>query len=89
MEGGCSHLRQGVVTALPASTMWHSLQVEGDHLTLLAVFEAWKRNRFADPWCYENFLQARQQLCTALPQPLGRQSFRCNREATDRRAKSH
>jgi ATP-dependent RNA helicase DHX8/PRP22 len=30
-------------------------QVEGDDLTLLAVYEAWKSNQ----WCYENFIQAR------------------------------
>jgi ATP-dependent RNA helicase DHX8/PRP22 len=34
-------------------------QVEGDHLTLLAVYEAWKANNFSNPWCYENFIQAR------------------------------
>jgi ATP-dependent RNA helicase DHX8/PRP22 len=34
-------------------------QVEGDHLTLLAVYEAWKSNNFSNPWCYENFIQAR------------------------------
>mmetsp|Transcript_33661 Transcript_33661/g.95228 ORF Transcript_33661/g.95228 Transcript_33661/m.95228 type:complete len:1172 (-) Transcript_33661:83-3598(-) len=32
---------------------------EGDHLTLLTVYEAWKAAKFANPWCYENFLQAR------------------------------
>ena len=30
---------------------------EGDHLTLLTVYEAWKAAKFANPWCYENFLQ--------------------------------
>lgn len=34
-------------------------QVEGDHLTLLAVYEAWKAAKFSNPWCYENFIQAR------------------------------
>ena len=34
-------------------------QPEGDHLTLLAVYEAWKNSKFASPWCYENFIQAR------------------------------
>jgi len=34
-------------------------QPEGDHITLLAVFEAYKRARMSNPWCYENFLQAR------------------------------
>lgn len=35
------------------------LQPEGDHLTLLAVYEAWKNSKYSNPWCYENFIQAR------------------------------
>ena len=34
-------------------------QAEGDHLTLLAVYEAWKAAKFSNPWCFENFIQAR------------------------------
>ena len=34
-------------------------QPEGDHLTLLAVYEAWKASKFSNPWCFENFIQAR------------------------------
>lgn len=34
-------------------------QPEGDHLTLLTVYEAWKNNNFSNPWCFENFIQAR------------------------------
>jgi ATP-dependent RNA helicase DHX8/PRP22 len=34
-------------------------QVEGDHMTLLAVYEAWAASKFSNPWCFENFLQAR------------------------------
>lgn len=34
-------------------------QPEGDHLTLLAVFEAWKASKFSKPWCFENFIQSR------------------------------
>lgn len=34
-------------------------QPEGDHLTLLAVFNAWKTSKFSDPWCFDNFVQAR------------------------------
>jgi len=34
-------------------------QPEGDHCTLLEVYKAWARNRFSNPWCYENFIQAR------------------------------
>lgn len=32
-------------------------QAEGDHITLLAVYEAWKANKFSNPWCHENFIQ--------------------------------
>ena len=32
---------------------------EGDHLTLLGVYEAWKKNAFSNPWCFENFIQSR------------------------------
>lgn len=34
-------------------------QPEGDHLMLLAVFQAWKQNRYSIPWASENFLQGR------------------------------
>ncbi|KAL3268521.1 hypothetical protein HHI36_007630 [Cryptolaemus montrouzieri] len=34
-------------------------QPEGDHLTLLAVYNNWKNNKFSNAWCYENFVQIR------------------------------
>mmetsp|Transcript_5125 Transcript_5125/g.10403 ORF Transcript_5125/g.10403 Transcript_5125/m.10403 type:complete len:1163 (-) Transcript_5125:1198-4686(-) len=34
-------------------------QVEGDHVTLLTVYDAWKNTQFSKPWCFENFLQSR------------------------------
>ncbi|KAL4222513.1 ATP-dependent RNA helicase dhx8 [Mactra antiquata] len=34
-------------------------QIEGDHVTLLAVYNAWKNNKFSSPWCFENFVQVR------------------------------
>ncbi|CAK8675172.1 unnamed protein product [Clavelina lepadiformis] len=34
-------------------------QNEGDQLTLLAVYNSWKHNKFSNPWCFENFVQAR------------------------------
>lgn len=34
-------------------------QPEGDHLTLLAVYNGWEGSRFSNPWCFENFIQAR------------------------------
>jgi ATP-dependent RNA helicase DHX8/PRP22 len=32
---------------------------DGDHITLLNIYEAWKNSKFSNPWCFENFLQAR------------------------------
>jgi ATP-dependent RNA helicase DHX8/PRP22 len=32
----------------------------GDHLTLLNVYNGWKNSHFSNPWCFENFIQARQ-----------------------------
>jgi len=34
-------------------------QPEGDHITLLEVYKSWQNNRFSNPWCFENFVQAR------------------------------
>ena len=31
----------------------------GDHLTLLNVYNGWKKSKFSNPWCFENFIQAR------------------------------
>ncbi len=36
-------------------------QPEGDHLTLLAVYEQWKASKFSVPWCKENFIQVGDQ----------------------------
>ena len=34
-------------------------QPEGDHLTLLEVYNAWAQNQFSSGWCQENFIQLR------------------------------
>lgn len=34
-------------------------QNEGDHLTLLCVYNAWKNHNFSNTWCMENFIQQR------------------------------
>ena len=34
-------------------------QPEGDHLTLLAVYQGWAASKFSNPWCFDNFVQAR------------------------------
>ncbi|KAJ2370187.1 DEAH-box ATP-dependent RNA helicase prp22 [Coemansia sp. RSA 2610] len=35
-------------------------QPEGDHLTLLTVYNSWKAARFSNSWCFDNFLQYRR-----------------------------
>jgi ATP-dependent RNA helicase DHX8/PRP22 len=32
---------------------------EGDHLTLLNVYDSWKSNGYSNSWCFSNFIQAR------------------------------
>ena len=48
---------------------------DGDHLTLLNVYEAWKQNDFSATWCFDNYVQNRslkraldtkKQLCQIL-----------------------
>lgn len=34
-------------------------QPEGDHLTFLAIYNAWTEANLAPSWCYENFVQLR------------------------------
>jgi ATP-dependent RNA helicase DHX8/PRP22 len=34
-------------------------QAEGDHLTLLTVYKGWEAAKCSNPWCFENFIQAR------------------------------
>jgi ATP-dependent RNA helicase DHX8/PRP22 len=35
-------------------------QPEGDHLTLLTVYQSWSQNKFSSAFCFENFIQQRQ-----------------------------
>jgi ATP-dependent RNA helicase DHX8/PRP22 len=34
-------------------------QPEGDHITLLTVYNGWKNSNYSKHWCFENFIQAR------------------------------
>ena len=34
-------------------------QADGDHLTLLSVFQAWEATDYSPAWCFDNFIQAR------------------------------
>ena len=35
-------------------------QPEGDHLTLLTVYNAWKNSNYSNAWCFDNYVHARQ-----------------------------
>lgn len=74
IEFGCSDEILTIVAMLSVQNIWYRPkekqaqadqkkarfhQPEGDHLTLLAVYEAWKNNNYSNAWCYENFIQAR------------------------------
>eukprot|EP00127_Corallochytrium_limacisporum_P000349 Clim_evm44s11 gene=Clim_evmTU44s11 len=73
-EFGCSEEILSIVAMLNIPNIFHRpkqkqtqadqrkarfVSSEGDHLTLLNVYRAWKRNNKSTPWCYENFIQAR------------------------------
>ena len=32
-------------------------QPEGDHMTLLAVYQGWEASKFSSPWCFDNYIQ--------------------------------
>lgn len=34
-------------------------QPEGDHLTLLTVYNGWAASKFSLPWCMDNYVQGR------------------------------
>lgn len=58
---------------------------QGDHLTLLAVYDGWKNSKFSNPWCYENFVQVgcRHMWPAALCWRLGASLWCCNRPGDD------
>ena len=74
-------------------------QPEGDHLTLLSVYNGWKAANYSNPWCYENFIQARsmrraqdvrKQLLGIMDRCVFLVWFRkCELLATDRSGGSH
>jgi ATP-dependent RNA helicase DHX8/PRP22 len=74
VELGCSEEILSIVAMLSVQTVFYRPkekqgqadskkakfhQPEGDHLTLLTVYNGWKAGNFSNPWCYENFIQAR------------------------------
>ncbi|KAJ3331053.1 DEAH-box ATP-dependent RNA helicase prp22 [Gonapodya sp. JEL0774] len=71
---GCSDEILTIVAMLSVQNIWYRPkekqaiadqkkakfhQPEGDHLTLLTVYNSWKASKFNNSWCYENFVQAR------------------------------
>ncbi|CAL5218454.1 g135 [Coccomyxa viridis] len=50
-------------------------QPEGDHMTLLAVYEGWKNSNFSKPWANDNFIEGRS-LKRAQARLLHLQAFR-------------
>ncbi|KAI9782869.1 MAG: DEAH-box ATP-dependent RNA helicase prp22 [Peltula sp. TS41687] len=71
---GCSDEMLSIVAMLSVQTIFYRPKekqqqadqkkskfhdAHGDHLTLLNVYNGWKLSKFSNPWCYENFIQAR------------------------------
>ena len=74
VEMGCSEELLTIIAMLTAQNVFHRPkdkqaqadqkkakfhQPEGDHLTLLTVYNAWKASKFSSAWCHENYIQAR------------------------------
>ncbi|KAI6028094.1 P-loop containing nucleoside triphosphate hydrolase protein [Pisolithus marmoratus] len=73
IELGCSEEILSIVATLSVQTVFYQPkekqtqadskkakfhQPEGDHLTLLTVYNGWKAANYSNPWCCENFIQA-------------------------------
>jgi len=73
-EMGCSEEILTIVAMLTIGNVWYRPkekqaiadqkkakfhQPEGDHLTLLMVYNGWKNSKFSSPWCYDNYVQVR------------------------------
>jgi ATP-dependent RNA helicase DHX8/PRP22 len=71
---GCSEEILSIIAMLSIQTVFHRpkekaqqadqkrakfFDPQGDHLTLLNVWNAWKTSGYSAPWCFENFIQAR------------------------------
>lgn len=73
-ELGCSEESVTIVAMLTAQNIFYRpkerqaqadarrarfFHADGDHLTLLTVWQAWEQHQFSTQWCYENFVQVR------------------------------
>ena len=74
VDMGCSDEMLSIVAMLSVQTVFYRPKEKqqqadqkktkfhdphGDHLTLLNVYNGWKNSKFSNPWCFENFIQAR------------------------------
>ncbi|KAL8761189.1 MAG: hypothetical protein Q9184_002679 [Pyrenodesmia sp. 2 TL-2023] len=74
VDMGCSDEMLSIVSMLSVQTVFYRPKekqqqadqkkskfhdAHGDHLTLLNVYNGWKQSKFSNPWCFENFIQAR------------------------------
>ncbi|MCJ1339857.1 DEAH-box ATP-dependent RNA helicase prp22 [Bachmanniomyces sp. S44760] len=74
VDGGCSDEILSIVCMLSVQTVFYRPKEKqqqadqkkakfhdphGDHLTLLNVYNGWRQSKFSNPWCFENFIQAR------------------------------
>merc|ERR1712083_301465 len=37
----------------------HFFEPNGDHITMLSVYNKWKEMKYSNPWCVHNFIQSR------------------------------
>ena len=74
VDMGCSEEILSIVAMLSVQTVFYRPKekqqqadqkkakfhdAHGDHLTLLNVYNAWKTSAYSNPWCFDNFIQAR------------------------------
>jgi ATP-dependent RNA helicase DHX8/PRP22 len=73
-ELGCSEEILTIVAMLSVPPVWYRPKEkaaaadqkkakfnhpDGDHLTMLNVYNAWAASSFSNPWCFDNYIQAR------------------------------
>jgi len=70
----CTHSILTVVAMLQSDQIWyrprekqavadqrraHFFEANGDHMTLLSVYNKWREMKYSNPWCVHNFIQSR------------------------------
>eukprot|EP00834_Sanchytrium_tribonematis_P004233 NODE_197_length_13258_cov_0.852344.p2 type:complete len:847 gc:universal NODE_197_length_13258_cov_0.852344:6301-3761(-) len=74
MEYGCSQEILSIVALLSVPSIWYRPKDkqgqaddrkqrfhhgDGDHLTLLRVYQEWEASKYSNDWCFQNFVQFR------------------------------